>query len=182
MFRNPPQRTIDPALLRESSASTAARPMAPKGRASNDDWALAITLLMFGAIGWVAGAFFTLHGWVVGLNVFFGWTSLPVSIPTPTGWWILACVPIGIIYSRVEMQIFRRRSGDWQATIRFVIGWLLIILTDIGTTYLGVRNPGSTLPILVWIASSAALSLAWAAVLTFASDWLIIGAWRLLRR
>lgn len=179
MYRNPPQHNVRAVPMGNGVIPETARPRRPAG---HDDWALAITLLMFGGIGWLAGAFFTLHGWVVGLNMFFGWTTFPITIPAPAGWWILAMVPIGVVYSRVEMQVWRRKQRDWRAMAQFIIGWLLIISTDVGTTYLGVRQPGATLPILVWVASSAVVSLIWSVVLTFASDWLIIGAWKLLRR
>lgn len=147
------------------------------------EWAVGIVLIVFGFIGWATGARYTLFGWVVGLNLFFAWLGLPLAIPTPTGWGILIAIPIGVIYSRVEMQIWKAHRRRGQALALFVVGWLLIVATDVGSTYLGVRSPQpEAWPITLTIAASAGLAFAWAALLTFASDWLIIGGVRLLKR
>lgn len=156
----------------------------PRPRArSGGDWAIGVTLITFGCIGWLSGARYTLFGWVVGLNMFFAWLGLPIVIPTPVGWWILAMLPIGLVYSRVEMQALRARTQHGSALARFVIGWLLIVFTDVFTTYLGVRAPApGAWPITQTIAASALLSLWWAAILTFVSDWLILGGIKLFKR
>ena len=109
---------------------------APKG----GDWAVGVALFVFGAIGWLSGARYTLFGWVAGLNLFFSWLGLPAAVPVPAGWWVLAMVPIGLVYSRVEMQIWNAHKRHGQALILFAIGWLLIVITDVGSTYLGLRT------------------------------------------
>jgi hypothetical protein len=140
-------------------------------------------LIVFGALGWLSGARYTLIGWVVGLNLFFAWIGLPIIVPQPSGWWMLAMIPIGIVYSRVEMQAASLPSQRGSALARFAIGWLLIVFTDVFTTYLGVRSPGpDAWPITLTIAESALLALVWASILTFVSDWLIIGGVKLLKR
>ncbi len=155
----------------------------PARRRSGGDRALGLALLTFGIIGWSTGARYTLFGWVVGLNLFFSWMGLPVRVPTPTGWWILAMIPIAVMYSRVEMQIWHAHQRRGQALALFVIGWLLIVATDVGSTYLGVRSPQpGAWPITRTVAANGALAFLWAAVLTFVSDYLILGGWRLVKR
>lgn len=150
---------------------------------SGGDWAIGITLIVFGVIGWLSGARYTLFGWVIGLNMFFAWLGLPIVLPTPQSWWILIALPIGIVYSRVEMQALSIRSRHGSALARFTIGWLLIVFTDVFTTYLGVRSPApGAWPITQTIASSAALALIWASILTFVSDWLILGGLKFFKR
>lgn len=150
---------------------------------SGGDWAIGVTLLVFGAIGWLSGARYTLIGWVVGLNLFLAWLGLPITIPQPSGWWMLAMIPIGVWYSRVEMQALSVQGQRGAALARFAIGWLLIVFTDVFSTYLGVRAPApDAWPITQTIAASAALALVWASILTFVSDWLILGGIKLLKR
>ena len=149
----------------------------------NGNWAVGIALLIFGVLGWLAGAKYTLFGWVAGANLFFAWIGFPVVIPVPVGWWVLAMVPIGVVYSRVEMLIWKAHKRHGQALVLFIIGWLLVVATDVGTTYLGVRSPApDSWPITKTIAASAFMAFVWSAVLTFVSDWLIIGGTKLLRR
>lgn len=157
----------------------------PVARAlSAGDWAIGVALIIFGSIGWLTGARYTLFGWVAGLNLFLSWLGLPVAVPVPSGWWILAMVPIGLVYSRVEMQVWKAHKRHGSALALFVIGWLLIVATDVGTTYLGVRMqpPADAWPITQSIATSAFLAFVWAAILTFVSDWLILGGIKLLGR
>ena len=150
---------------------------------SGGDWAVGTALIVFGLIGWLSGAKYTLFGWVVGLNLFFTWLGLPISIPAPTGWWILTMVPIGIVYSWVEAQVWNAHKRHGQALVLFAMGWLLIVATDVGTTYLGVRTPpADAWPITLTIAGSVGLAFIWAAILTFVSDWLIIGGVKLIKR
>lgn len=150
---------------------------------SSGEWAIGAALITFGMLGWLTGARYTLLGWVIGLNLFLTWLGIPVQVPTPVGWWILAMVPIALVYSRVEMQVWKAHKRHGQSLALFIIGWLLIVATDVGTTYIGVRTPPQDAwPVTLTIAASAPLAFAWAAILTFVSDWLIIGGWRLVKR
>lgn len=144
---------------------------------------IGIVLIVFGVLGWLTGARYTLFGWVVGLNLFFAWLGLPIAIPAPVDWWILTMIPIAFVYSRVEMQVWKAHSRRGQSLALFIISWLLIVATDVGSTYLGVRAPQpGAWPITMTIAANAGYAFIWAAILTFASDWLIIGGWKLIRR
>ena len=156
---------------------------APTRARSGGDWAIGVTLIVFGALGWLSGARYTLFGWVTGLNMFLTWLGLPLTVPTPAGWWILLALPLGVVYSQVERQAWTIQQRHGQALARFVIGWVLIVFTDVFTTYLGVRAPDDgAWPITLTIAASSLLSIGWALVLTFVSDWLILGGWKMLRR
>ena len=147
------------------------------------DWAVGCALIVFGLIGWLSGAKYTLFGWVVGANLFFAWLGLPLEVPAPSGWWILTMIPIGVIYSWVEAQVWRAHKRRGQALALFAIGWLLIVATDVGSTYLGVRTPpADAWPITLTIAASAFMAFVWAAILTFVSDWLILGGAKLIKR
>lgn len=156
------------------------KPVAKKG---GGEWAVGSALLAFGLLGWLTGARYTLLGWVVGLNLFFAWLGLPVEIPTPAGWWILTMIPIAVIYSKVEMQVWKAHKRRGQALALFIVGWLLVVATDVGSTYLGVRSPQpEAWDITLTIAKSAGLAFVWSAILTFVSDWLILGGIKLLKR
>lgn len=147
------------------------------------DWAIGAALIVFGSVGWLAGARYTLFGWVTGLNMFLDWIGLPLTVPTPVDWWILLMFPLGVVYSRVEMQVWTAHKRHGQALALFLVGWLIVVFTDVFTTYLGVRSPApDAWPVLQTVATSVLLSLGWAAVLTFVSDWLILGGVKLLRR
>lgn len=183
------QRTARrPPLPTANRYSTRSEPLddgqpIPKRPITGGDWAIGVALLIFGGIGWLTGARYTLVGWVAGLNIFFSWLGLPVTIPVPAGWWMLTMIPIAVIYSRVEMQVWKAHRRRGQSLALFIMGWLLIVATDVGTTYLGVRSPNpDAWPITQTIAASAGLAFAWAAILTFVSDWLILGGIKLLRR
>lgn len=156
---------------------------AVKRSASSGEWAISLALIVFGVIGWVTGARYTLFGWMTGLNMFLAWLGLPIAIPMPAGWWILTMIPIGLAYSRVEMQVWKAHKRQGQALALFALGWLLIVITDVGSTYLGVRAPQpEAWPITQTIAANTGMAFVWAAVLTFVSDWLILGGIKLIKR
>jgi hypothetical protein len=169
--------------IRSERTPVRSEPLVKNDTTSSGAWTVGIALIIFGVIGWLSGAKYTLFGWVVGLNLFFAWLGLPLTIPTPTGWWVLAMVPIGYVYSRVEMQVWKAHTRRGQSLVLFAMSWLLIVATDVGTTYLGVRTPQpDAWPITQTIAASAGMAFIWAAILTFVSDWLIIGGWKLIKR
>src|SRR5262245_38811164 len=107
----------------------------PKKPLSWGDWALALALLIFGGIGWAAGGKYTIDGWHAGLTMFVRFLGAPFALPRPSGWLLLLLIAIvGVIYSRVELLIWRASS---RKQVLFWIGWLLVVLTDVGSTLLG---------------------------------------------
>lgn len=141
-------------------------------------------LVLMGAMLWLAGARYTLVGWHTGINWFAAWLGLPAQIPAIVGYWTLLAIPIGLAYSVVELRRpWQARARDWNATVLYWTVWLLIVVTDGGSTYLGVRQPGpSALAAAQQIAAAPALAAVWAMVLTFVPEWFIVGGTRLLKR
>jgi len=87
------------------------------------------------------------------------------------------------VYSRVETRIWHQRAGSLMRAPLFWIGWVIIVGTDVGSTYLGVRTPpADAWPITLQIASSAGVSFVVSLVLTFIPEWMLIGAVRFLKR
>jgi hypothetical protein len=149
-------------------------PLGPSG------WAIAAALFIFGAIGWLMGARYTLEGWIVGLNIFVSWLGLPLTVPRVAGWFVLLCVPAGFIYSRVEVAAWQAR---YRKVAHFWVAWLLIVASDVGSTFLGVRYPPeSAAPLALQVAAVPGIAFAWSVVLTFLPEWLMMGAVKLLRR
>lgn len=144
-------------------------------------YALAVVLLVFGALGWLAGGKYTVEGWVVALNMFARWIGIDQQLAVPRGWWLVGAVALsGVIYSSVEMLALRTTV---QRMPSFWIGWLLIVITDIGSTLLGVLNPApDAAPILRQLAQIVPLAIVWSILLTFAPEWLMLSARRLFRR
>ena len=169
-----------PPAARPAPPPFAVRP-APLAPLARSNWPLGLALLIAGGVGWLSGARYTLLGWGIGANLFFAWLGLPVTIPTPTGWWILLLIPVGIAYSWGERRIFRVRTAKRADMPQIVIGWLLIVITDVFTTYLGVRAPAADAwAITQMVGASVGLALLWACILTFVSDWMIDAGWKLL--
>jgi len=154
-----------------------ARP--PKPQASL--YALAIVLFVFGGLGWLAGGKYTVEGWVVALNMFAQWIGIEQQLSVPRGWWLVGAVAVsGVVYSRVELLAWRNTVHRMPS---FWIGWVLIVLTDVGSTLLGVLNPApDAAPIFHQLAMIAPAAIIWAVILTAAPEYLILAAWRLLRR
>lgn len=170
---HPPQVRSAPMENRE--------PAQPQGKPQASLYALAIVLLTFGGLGWIAGGKYTVEGWVVALNMFARWVGIEQQLATPRGWWLVASVVVaGVIYSRVELLAWRNTVHRMPT---FWLGWVLIVLTDVGSTLLGVMNPAPDAhPVFLQLAKTAPAAIFWALVLTAAPEYLILGGWRLFRR
>ncbi len=167
------------------ASQTASRPTEkPQEQASPRSWPAAIALAIVGGLLWLAGAKYTLLGWVTGLNWFLGWLGLPARVPAPAGYYMLIMIPAGLLYSLVEVKRpwkQRNKSGE-RAALYWAI-WMLLVASDIGTTFAGVTTPEpNAWAISRQLAAIWPLAGAWAAVLTFVPEWLIAGAHKLLRR
>lgn len=158
---------------------THARPIVRSG--GGGMWPLAIVLLVFGALGWMAGGKYTVEGWVVALNMFARWLGMTEQIAVPRGWWLVGAVLIsGLVYSRVELLAWRKNA---QRMPQFWIGWVLIVLTDLGSTLLGVLNPAPDAPpVFLQLAAMLPLAILWSVILTAVPEYLILGGYKLLRR
>lgn len=173
-------------LLRERAAAPP-RPE-PKAQPSQETtpsvgalWPAGVALLIIGGLLWLAGAKYTLMGWVAGLNWFLGWLALPARIPVPVGWWVLLLVPVGLLYSVIEVKR-PWRHGRTRSALYYVI-WTFLVFSDVITTFLGVVNP----TVGAWelsrqVAVLWPLAFVWAVTLTFLPEWMIGGARTFLRR
>lgn len=156
-----------------------AQPRPPKAQS---DWALGLTLLAFGGLAWLGSAKYTLIGWIVGLNTTLAWLGLPLRVPEVAGWFVLLAVPLGVVYSRVETRVWRGGGGLMRSPL-FWLGWVVIVATDVGSTYLGVRTPpADAWPITMQIASSQGVAFVLSLLLTFIPEWMLIGAKLFLKR
>lgn len=139
-------------------------------------WAFALPL-------WLIGARFTLDGWVVALNAVAGWLTLPAVIPHPSGWWVLLCAPLGVAYSWVELagrpgRLRRATVSRWSV---LALLWVAVMLTDIGSTALGLLYPGDDAwPLFTWLAQVPPGVAVVAILLTFLPEALAVGGWRLI--
>lgn len=154
-------------------------------------WALALALIAFGAIGWIFGGMFTFDGWITWVNGAFSIVRLPVIIPPASGWWRFLFVPLAIAYSRVEVKhrpVWRDKAGKIHIEApSFWAGFILITLTDIGSTAVGIQHTdpaqwGALEPLVLWTLRSGLSVGAVSTILTFAPEWLILSGVWLLRR
>lgn len=142
---------------------------------------LGIVLFVFGALGWIAGGKYTVEGWVVALNMFGRWVGVTQQLTTPRGWWLVgAIVASGLVYSKVELMVWKRAV---YRSVAFWIGWGLIFLSDLGSTVIGVVNPAPDAALVFHqLAALAPLAIIWSVVLTVAPEYLILEGYKLFRR
>jgi hypothetical protein len=151
---------------------------------------------VFGGLGWYYGAQFTLDGWIVWLNQILPRFRVPYTIPpVPVSWWftMVLIIGVGLVYTRVEinppvryrgtlsvhdlLEISNYRIKAWQVCAI----WLVIVGTDIASTFTGVVNPHTD----GWVVSLGAHLGDWrsylvAAVVTFGPERLIVWSWKQL--
>jgi hypothetical protein len=154
-------------------------------------WALALALIAFGSIGWVLGGMFTFDGWITWVNGLLTIVRLPLAIPPAAGLLRLLFIPLAIAYSRVEVKhrpVWRDKQGVFHfEPPLFWVGFLLITLTDIGSTAVGIQSTnvdewGTLQPLVMWVTQAGARVGSIATILTFAPEWLIMGGIWLLKR
>lgn len=151
-------------------------PRAAPGALAGEYWHVGAIMVVFGVIGWLLGASYSLDGWVIGINLAADWIGLPVTIPAATGWLrgglILA---LGLTYSLAEIRGRPVRGAPFMVWIAVAIGLLLIHGTDIGSTFLATITvePGAN-PLARWAAVTFWAAVVWAVILTYLPEVLII--------
>lgn len=167
---------------KEHRAPNSKEPVPPRWATAE----LGLTLIAFGLVMWVAGARFTVDGARIGLNLLLSWLGVPTQI-APLRWETLLFLIalVGWVCSRVEVKNFPvRRVGGKLLFIGAagLIGWGLTSATDLGTTVLGVLNPGPRpWPIVQWVAVTPWATALVSVVLTFLPEWMIVAGWWMLR-
>lgn len=149
-------------------------------------WAVGIALLAFGIPGWLAGGKYTVNGWIEWGNWFLTWLEVNARIPALAGYWLLLILPAAYVYSEIEVRHRPawRSSGRWHFSPPLVWAiWLLVVGTDVASTYTGVRVPAADAFLITrQVATDPLFAFAWSSLLTFAPEWLILGGIRFLRR
>lgn len=148
---------------------------------------------------WLEGARTTRDGWVLFINWILDRAHVPLQIaPAATWHWgvaLTALVLLGYGYSRVEIRHaplrpprdWRRSFFNWSAwsvdrAWQHWLVWIVLIVTDVGTMYLGARQPAQgDAAIFQQIAASARIAAVYAIILTFIPDQLLRHGWRSLR-
>lgn len=140
-----------------------------------------LMMILFGLPLWALGAKYTLDGAVVGLNMIATFLELPARVATPTGWWNLLLIPVGLLFSYVESNVQPNIRGGVSQLLALLV---LLVFThgiDVFTTYLGIADlsnqssmVGQWLNITWWSGYVAA------AVLTYLPEMLLRGGWSLL--
>jgi hypothetical protein len=107
--------------------------------------------------------------------------ELPARVPSPTGWWNLLLIPIGLLFSYVESSVRLNLFGGPAQLLALLILLALTHGIDIATTYLGIASLaaqstgiGQVLNLFWWSPFIAAV------VLTYLPELLIRGGWSLL--
>ncbi len=164
-----------------SEPLTNGKPVQRQAKPQASLYALAVVLFIFGGIGWIAGGKYTVEGWVVALNMFARWIGIGQQLTVPRGWWLVGAVVVsGFLYSKVELLALRNTVQRMPA---FWISWLLIFVTDVGSTFFGVISPApDAAPLFHQLATMAPVAFVWSLVLTLLPEYLILGGIKLFKR
>lgn len=187
------QRPFNPYAAPETRPGSTPVRSDPIPRTTSSSRIVGLFALLFGIPLWLEAARFTRDGWILFLN----WVCLRFSIPwqVPTPDWRVAIaliVILGFGYSYVEMvkqpvrlprnwrkDAFNFRSWRFERRWEAWVVWVVLIASDIGTTYAGAKNPDpSGLAIMRDIVASGGMLAAYAIILTFVPDRLIRFGWR----
>lgn len=150
---------------------------APPPRRSDALWPAGLLMLAFGAPLWLWGAKYSLDGWIIGLNMLLeNILHVAARIPQPSGWWMLIIIPLGILYSFVEVKVRPRWGASWQVLIAMIVLFLLAHGTDLGSTFAGVTAAPApnAWPLTRWVATNFYAASVWAVILTYLPEVLIL--------
>lgn len=139
--------------------------------------AYGVASLAIGCVLWVMGAWYTASGWAWLLTYVLDRVGLPWVVPQPSGLIGVAAAGIGgYVYSRIELSPPSLRRHRATTFILVGIVWLIIIVSDLGTTLAGTMLPArpDSLALAQWIAATPIAAGVWSAILTFAPEQLIL--------
>lgn len=143
---------------------------------------------------WLEGARTTRDGWVVAANWLLARFSIPLAVQPASMWaWYVALgalIGLGLLYSRIELQApirwpanIRRDFFVWskwriERTWQVWAVWLVLVVTDVGTMYLGARSPEpGAAPVFVQVAAATQLAAVYAIIVTFVPERLALFGW-----
>lgn len=140
-----------------------------------------LLMIAFGLPLWALGAKYTLDGAVIGINMVAAFLELPARAATPTGWWNLMLIPLGLLFSYVESNVQPNIRGGASQLLALLVLLVFTHGVDVFTTYLGIADL-SNQPSMIgqW------LNITWwsgyiaAAVMTYLPEMLLRGGWSLL--
>lgn len=183
-YNHAKESTTEPAVAKPAKVS-AAGPL------------VGVFAMIIGGTFWFEAARFTRDGWILALNWLCARLSIPWQVPT-LDWRVafVAALVLGAAYSRIEARPPIRLPQNWRKnglgkgwridrTWQVWIVWLFLIVTDIGSTYVGARARGASadeVQILRDVAASGGALAIYAILLTFAPDGMIRYGWRALFR
>jgi hypothetical protein len=171
------------------------KPQAPVVTYSRSGWRIVGFLaLLFAIPAWLEGARFTRDGWIAFIDGLLGRLGIPYQIPS-LPWWVglVLMVVLGKIYGHIEMDRWPiRRPQGWSNFFNFALWhverwevwvvFLIVILSDVGTTYIGARNNDpNDIQFLVQLAQNGTQLAIYAILVTFVPDRLARWGWRKLR-
>jgi hypothetical protein len=140
--------------------------------------------ILIGVLLWPLGAWYTASGWAWLITYLLGKIGLFWVVPQPSGvYGLIAAGAIGYAYSRIELSPPNLRRLGLVAFVLVGLIWLVVIVSDVGTTLAGTLQPArpDSLALFRWIAGVPVAAAMWALVLTFAPDQAILRGWRVLR-
>lgn len=153
-------------------------------------FAAAYLALILGGLLWIVGAWYTVRGWIIGVNLVAAVVGIGGRLAEPVGWWLLSVLVIGAGYSLIEIYLRPRRAVygrlldkiGWRLLAILILLWFFVVLTDIGSTYLSVVTPGAgAWQLAVAIAATPWAAGLWTLVLTFFPEGLFLLGGALLK-
>lgn len=191
-----PTKSIEQQIKEaEAKAATPTESSAPVAPVSSRSRLVGLFALIIGTPFWLEAARFTRDGWIAFLNWMCDRMGIPWQVPALD--WRLSIglmVAIGLAYSYIEIgrQPIRmpRKWGDilefrlWRFERKWEVWavWFVLIISDVGTTYLGARKPDpSGLAIMTQIASDGRVLALYAILLTFLPDRLCKFGWHSIK-
>jgi len=145
-------------------------------------YAVGVMAVIPGVTLWLGDARYTTQGWATSINVISAWFGQPVNVVLPTDpWWFFGVlIAVGLLYSLVEfgshpMRHHRRYRLTWGAAFAFAVA------TDLLSTIIDVVYPTNATPFEAWLSDHLLIAIAWAALIAFLPEALLMGGWRVLR-
>ena len=172
---------LDELLKRQVAAPTVTKAPPAKESVSpgidSSKLGLVVVGYLIASVFWIIGARYTIDGvlWIV--NWVLNFLTIPARLIIPPHWSIyLVLAPLPYLFSRIEIFNVprRQRKGriDW-AMPAVVSVWVIVVLLDLSTTFLGLGTPDPTMGQAgAWFSASFWAKGTATIILTFWPEWL----------